>query len=54
MQLTFNSLCSRLPQVECFKKTVQTNDIRQVIVEVSRGETDPLVAKPLLDSRVPS
>src|SRR6266480_5283952 len=53
-QLAFDTLRSRFPQVERFKKSIESDDVRQVIVEISRAESNPLVPKPLLDSCVPA
>ena len=53
-QLAFHTLCSRFPQIQRFEETVKSNEVRQIIVEISRAENDPFVPEPLLNSRVPS
>src|SRR6266513_5470430 len=53
-QLAFDTLRSRFPQVQRFKQAIESDDVGQIIVEISRAESDPLVPKSLLDSCVPA
>src|SRR4029077_12230024 len=53
-QLAFDSLCSRLPEVQRFEETIDANQIRQVGMKIGRANRNPLCPKALFDAGIPA
>ena len=53
-QLAFHALGSCLSQIERFKKSVESNQIRQVIMKIRSADGNPLVPQSLLDTSIPT